>query len=124
MDAAENAIKKTSLIKDAKVTNCLLYTSWPSNIGLAATFDTEHMYNFAKASSAEYRALGIVTALGPQIDLATEPRWLRAVSYTHLILLRYLKPHLQIDEQLKRHPIKNLYLKPYNLILLIFTVSL
>lgn len=52
-------------------------SKWPSNIGLAATFDTEHMYNFAKASSAEYRALGIVTALGPQIDLATEPRWLR-----------------------------------------------
>lgn len=52
-------------------------SKWPSNIGLAATFDTNHMYNFAKASSAEYRALGIVTALGPQIDLATEPRWLR-----------------------------------------------
>lgn len=50
---------------------------WPSNIGLAATFDTNHMYEFAKASSSEYRALGIVTALGPQIDLATEPRWLR-----------------------------------------------
>lgn len=52
-------------------------SKWPSNIGMAATFDTEHMYNFAKATSAEYRALGIVTALGPQIDLATEPRWLR-----------------------------------------------
>lgn len=52
-------------------------SAWPSNIGLAATFDTQHMYNFAKASSAEYRAMGIVTALGPQIDLATEPRWLR-----------------------------------------------
>ncbi|MFV0396220.1 MAG: glycoside hydrolase family 3 N-terminal domain-containing protein [Coprobacillaceae bacterium] len=52
-------------------------SAWPSNIGMAATFDTDHMYNFAKATSAEYRALGIVTALGPQIDLATEPRWLR-----------------------------------------------
>ena len=30
----------------------------------------EHMYNFAKASSEEYRALGIATALGPQMDLA------------------------------------------------------
>ena len=28
-------------------------------------------------ASAEYRALGITTALSPQIDLATEPRWLR-----------------------------------------------
>ena len=35
------------------------------------------MLQFAKITSAEYRAMGITTALGPQIDLATEPRWLR-----------------------------------------------
>jgi len=52
-------------------------SAWPSNLGMAATFSTDHMYNFAKATSAEYRALGITTALGPQIDLATEPRWSR-----------------------------------------------
>ena len=50
---------------------------WPSNLGLAATFDEDIMYDFAKDVSAEYRAMGITTALGPQIDLATEPRWLR-----------------------------------------------
>ena len=50
---------------------------WPSNLGLAATFSRKTMLKFAKASSAEYRAMGITTALGPQIDLATEPRWLR-----------------------------------------------
>ncbi len=50
---------------------------WPSNLGLAATFDVDHMRNHAEMASAEYRALGIATALGPQIDLATEPRWLR-----------------------------------------------
>ena len=50
---------------------------WPSNLGLAATFDVTHMDEFAQMSSAEYRALGITTALSPQIDLATEPRWLR-----------------------------------------------
>ena len=50
---------------------------WPSNIGLAATFSEKTMLEFAKISSAEYRAMGIATALGPQIDLATEPRWLR-----------------------------------------------
>lgn len=50
---------------------------WPSSLGLAATFDVEHTENFAEMSSAEYRALGIATALSPQIDLATEPRWLR-----------------------------------------------
>lgn len=50
---------------------------WPSNLGLAATFDAEHTQNFGEMASAEYRALGITTALSPQIDLATEPRWLR-----------------------------------------------
>ncbi|GAA1372128.1 glycoside hydrolase family 3 N-terminal domain-containing protein [Luteococcus sanguinis] len=50
---------------------------WPANLGLSATFKTKTMLDFAKTSSAEYRAMGITTALGPQIDLATEPRWLR-----------------------------------------------
>jgi beta-glucosidase len=50
---------------------------WPSNLGLAATFRRKTVLDFAKVSSAEYRAMGITTALGPQIDLATEPRWLR-----------------------------------------------
>ncbi|MBP1046625.1 glycoside hydrolase family 3 C-terminal domain-containing protein [Enterococcus sp. BWM-S5] len=51
---------------------------WPSNLGIAATFDTETMLTFAQAASEEYRAMGIATALGPQIELATDPRWLRA----------------------------------------------
>ena len=50
---------------------------WPSNLGLAATFNPAAVLQFARISSAEYRGLGIATALGPQIDLATEPRWLR-----------------------------------------------
>ena len=50
---------------------------WPSNLGLAATFDPETMRAHAEMASAEYRALGITTALGPQMDLATEPRWNR-----------------------------------------------
>ncbi|MHC5216676.1 glycoside hydrolase family 3 protein [Enterococcus sp. LJL128] len=51
---------------------------WPSNLGLAATFDPDTMLKFSKAASEEYRAMGIATALGPQIELATDPRWLRA----------------------------------------------
>lgn len=50
---------------------------WPSNLGLAATFDSSHTLEFAQMASAEYRALGITTALSPQVDLATEPRWSR-----------------------------------------------
>ncbi|MBF6626170.1 glycoside hydrolase family 3 C-terminal domain-containing protein [Aerococcaceae bacterium zg-BR9] len=50
---------------------------WPSNLGLAATFNADYMKQFSSMSSEEYRAMGITMALGPQIDLATEPRWLR-----------------------------------------------
>lgn len=50
---------------------------WPSNLGLAATFDASYTKTFGEMASAEYRALGISTALSPQVDLATEPRWSR-----------------------------------------------
>jgi beta-glucosidase len=50
---------------------------WPGTLGLAATFDPELMQQFGDIASREYRALGITTALSPQIDLATEPRWSR-----------------------------------------------
>jgi len=50
---------------------------WPGTLGLAATFDPELMQQFGDIASREYRALGIATALSPQIDLATEPRWSR-----------------------------------------------
>ncbi len=48
---------------------------WPSTLGLAATFDPALVERFGEIASQEYRALGITTALSPQIDLATEPRW-------------------------------------------------
>jgi beta-glucosidase len=50
---------------------------WPTSIGLAATFDPAIVKQFGAIASKEYRALGITTALSPQIDLATEPRWFR-----------------------------------------------
>lgn len=50
---------------------------WPSQLGLAATFDPSLVEQFGRIASVEYRALGIATALSPQIDLATEPRWVR-----------------------------------------------
>lgn len=48
---------------------------WPGSLGMAATFDPEIVKQFGQIASKEYRALGISTALSPQIDLATEPRW-------------------------------------------------
>ena len=50
---------------------------WPTPLGLAATFDPSLVRSFGEIASREYRALGIATALSPQIDLATEPRWSR-----------------------------------------------
>lgn len=50
---------------------------WPDELGLAATFDPGIVKQFGDIASQEYRALGITTALSPQIDLGTEPRWYR-----------------------------------------------
>lgn len=50
---------------------------WPEPLGLAATFDPKLVEQFGEIASKEYRALGLTTALSPQIDLATEPRWSR-----------------------------------------------
>lgn len=50
---------------------------WPGSLGLAATFDPEIVKNFGHIAAIEYRALGIATALSPQVDMATDPRWNR-----------------------------------------------
>ncbi len=50
---------------------------WPTSIGLAASFDPALVRRFGEIASREYRALGIATALSPQVDLATDPRWYR-----------------------------------------------
>jgi beta-glucosidase len=50
---------------------------WPDGLGMAATFDPNIVEQFGQIAAKEYRALGIATALSPQIDLGTEPRWYR-----------------------------------------------
>lgn len=52
---------------------------WPTPLGLGASFDPEVVRDFGDVVSAEYRALGIATALSPQADIYTEPRWRRGV---------------------------------------------
>ena len=52
-------------------------SKWANGIGLSASFDPDSVKEFGEIGAAEYRALGITTALSPQIDLATEPRWMR-----------------------------------------------
>lgn len=50
---------------------------WPSSLGLAATFNPELVEQFGSIAGKEYRALGLATALSPQVDIATDPRWYR-----------------------------------------------
>ncbi|HWZ03008.1 MAG TPA: glycoside hydrolase family 3 N-terminal domain-containing protein, partial [Mucilaginibacter sp.] len=52
-------------------------SQWPDQLGLAATFDPDIVRQFGSIAAKEYRALGISTALSPQIDLGSEPRWVR-----------------------------------------------
>ncbi len=52
-------------------------SKWPTGLGMAATFSPELVKKFARIAAKEYRALGITTELGPQLDLGTEPRWMR-----------------------------------------------
>lgn len=52
-------------------------SKWPEGLGMAATFSPETCRAFGDAVSKECRAMGITTALFPQVDLATEPRWMR-----------------------------------------------
>lgn len=52
-------------------------SKWPEGLAMSATFDPALCERFGEIASKEYRALGIATALSPQIDLATEPRWMR-----------------------------------------------
>ena len=52
-------------------------SKWPREMGLAATFDMDVIRSHGEVASKEYRALGITTALSPEIDIATDPRWRR-----------------------------------------------
>lgn len=50
---------------------------WPGSLGMAATFSPDLMFMHGAIASHEYRMLGFTTALSPQVDIATEPRWMR-----------------------------------------------
>ncbi|MFD8208337.1 glycoside hydrolase family 3 protein [Streptomyces sp. NPDC059695] len=53
------------------------FSAWPEALGLAAIGDPELVLDFADTVRREYLSVGFRTALHPQIDLATEPRWSR-----------------------------------------------
>ncbi|KAL6704455.1 hypothetical protein ACN47E_008199 [Coniothyrium glycines] len=53
------------------------FSLWPQTLGLAALRDAKLIHAFADIARQEYNAVGIRSALHPQIDVATEPRWAR-----------------------------------------------
>lgn len=53
------------------------FSQWPEPLGFAALGSAELVERFAEVTRREYLAVGIRTALHPQLDLATEPRWAR-----------------------------------------------
>lgn len=72
-DPRHNAVASTEYNAGAGGT----ISMWPESLGMAATFDAALVKKFGSIAAKEYRALGIATALSPQIDLGTEPRWNR-----------------------------------------------
>lgn len=54
-----------------------VYSYWPGTLGLAATHDPALVEEFARIAAKEWRATGIRKGYMYQIDLATEPRWVR-----------------------------------------------
>ncbi|RAX45242.1 glycoside hydrolase family 3 protein [Arthrobacter sp. AQ5-06] len=53
------------------------FSQWPESLGLAALRDPALVERFADSARQEYLSVGLRSALHPQIDLATEPRWAR-----------------------------------------------
>jgi beta-glucosidase len=52
-------------------------TDWPGNLALAATFDPSVAKQAGAGIAKEMREMGITTFLGPQTDVASDPRWKR-----------------------------------------------
>lgn len=50
---------------------------WSNMLGLASTFSPDAVEAFARIAAREYRLFGITTALSPQADTGTDPRWYR-----------------------------------------------
>ena len=53
------------------------FSQWPNNLGFAALGDPQVVYDYARTMGEDLRQVGFQMILGPQIDLATEPRWPR-----------------------------------------------
>ncbi|HSG54934.1 MAG TPA: glycoside hydrolase family 3 N-terminal domain-containing protein [Paracoccaceae bacterium] len=53
------------------------FSQWPNGVGMAALNDPALTQSYAELVRDDLRAVGFAQLLGPQIDLASEPRWPR-----------------------------------------------
>lgn len=53
------------------------FSQWPNGVGLAALRDPHFTRAYAELVRDDLRATGFAMLLGPQVDLASEPRWPR-----------------------------------------------
>ena len=74
VESSENKIPINFSSDPRNGSNC---TDWPENLALAATFDPEVAKQAGAGIAREMREMGISTFLGPQTDVASDPRWQR-----------------------------------------------
>lgn len=74
VEASDNKIPINFSSDPRNGKNC---TNWPGNLGLAASFDPEMAKRTGSGIAKEMREMGISTFLGPQTDVAADPRWAR-----------------------------------------------
>ncbi len=55
-----------------------LFSTWPSELGIAAINDEVFTQHYADILRQEYRAMGITQIFSPMANIASEPRWSRA----------------------------------------------
>ena len=56
------------------------FSQWPEPLGFGALDDPGLVRRFGSIAAQEYRAVGLHMALSPQADLASDPRWSRALA--------------------------------------------
>ncbi len=74
VEASDNKIPINFSSDPRNGSNC---TDWPDNLALAATFDPEVAKEAGAGIASDMRKMGVTTYLGPQTDVASDPRWSR-----------------------------------------------
>lgn len=74
VEASENKIPINFSSDPRCGKNC---ANWPGNLALAATFDPAVAKEAGAGIASDMRKMGVSTFLGPQTDVASDPRWSR-----------------------------------------------